>query len=367
MNRHLFKILSIILLSFAGCDPPVGIHSVVDLDQKVSTIDDTYVKYLLNQIQDDPKATDNYVKLSGIYEIQNKSEEAIRTLQKGVKATDENTKVLVELGKLYVKTENTDQLSDILKSLRNAEPDNIDFLKLSSGYALLLEDAENAVFFANRALLANPADDENYYLLASGKLLSKDSISALNTFEEAYRLRGSYDNFFKVFDLAINIGATEKAREYLLDFEDMNRAVNYCYHRGALYNATGKRDSARWVLQYCENAPIREERIDYELAKTFYPDQTDSVLFYVNKALEKQPGYLQALLLKAKTLDRQGNYNGARGVYEFAIQMDSTYTLATQGLNNLERKVAYLRLVKRKESLQRDLEILKPLNSKTIN
>jgi tetratricopeptide (TPR) repeat protein len=73
------------------------------------------------------------------------------------------------------------------------------------------------------------------------------------------------------------------------------------------------------------------------------------------------------MVLKAKTLERLSNYEQAKNIYQSAIELDSTSTLAIEGLNNLERKVAYLRLVKRKESVQKDLEILKPLNSKTIN
>jgi tetratricopeptide (TPR) repeat protein len=107
--------------------------------------------------------------------------------------------------------------------------------------------------------------------------------------------------------------------------------------------------------------------VSYEIAKSFYPEQVDSVLLYTDEALSLQPRYLQALVLKAKVLDRQGNLEQARSFYESAIQIDSTYTIALQGLDNLERKVAYLRLVKRKENVQRDLELFKPLNSKKIN
>ena len=110
-----------------------------------------------------------------------------------------------------------------------------------------------------------------------------------------------------------------------------------------------------------------EGRINYELARSFYPQETDSVLHYINQFIEEKPNDLRGLVLKAKALENIKYYTEARKLYQAAIKIDSTATLAIDGLDNLERKVAYLRLVKRKESIQRDLEILKPLNSKEIN
>lgn len=367
MGHKVSIILLILLAVLSGCERENSLHPLVDLKYKSSSVDEAYVGYLLAQIEDHPEVSDNYVKLSDIYAKQGNNNAAIRLLQKGARASGGNSVVLLTLGKHYLQNGNMEELSVILRSLRNSDPDNIDFLKLSAGYAFLLKDAENALFFANRALLVNPVDDENFYLLANGQLLNKDSINALNTLGEAYRLRNSYQNFSKVFDLALQLRQPDLAREYLHDFESINKNVNCCFQWGALYNTTGKRDSARWMLRNCEEPGVARELVSYEIAKSFYPEQVDSVLLHTDEALSLQPRYLQALVLKAKLLDRQGNLEQARSFYESAIQIDSTYTIALQGLDNLERKVAYLRLVKRKENVQRDLELFKPLNSKKIN
>ncbi len=367
MSHRVSVILLYMLAVLSGCERQYSLHPLVDIEYNSSSVDAVNVGYLLAQIEDHPEVSDNYLKLSDIYEKQGNNNEAIKLLQKGARATKENSVVLVALGRYYLQNGNLEELSAILNSLRNADPDNIDFLKLSSGYAFLLKDAENAIFFANRALLTNPVDDENLYLLANGKLLSKDSTSALNTFGEAYKLRKSYNNFSKVFDLALQLRQPNLASEYLDDFENTNKIVNCCYQWGALYNATGKRDSARWMLRNCEESVAARELLSYEMAKTYYPEQIDSALIYINEALGIEPRYLLALVFKAKALDRQGDFDQAMGIYESAIQIDSTYTIALDGLSNLERKVAYLRLVKRKENVQRDLELFKPLNSKTIN
>jgi tetratricopeptide (TPR) repeat protein len=367
-DRHqLLKLTVIIFLALMGCEAEYGEHPMVDLEDEGNALDVTYVSYLQDQIVEDPSVSDNYVKLASIYIKQEKVDDALGLLQKGAKETDGSVNVLVELGQLYLEQGNIDQLSVLLRSFRNADPDNIDFLKLSAGYALLLRDYTNAIFFANRAMLTNPLDDENMFLQASAKLINKDSVSALNAFLEAYKIKKSFKNFKTVFELSLALDQTENARNYLLEFEKLNSEKDFCYQWGAWYNTVGKSDSARLVLLPCTEALAGKGERDYELARTYFPYQTDSVLAYLNRSLDQQPNSIRSMVLKAKTLERLSNYEQAKNIYQSAIELDSTSTLAIEGLNNLERKVAYLRLVKRKESVQKDLEILKPLNSKTIN
>ncbi len=357
----------LMLAVFNGCKPDHGAHQMVDLKEEGSALDVTYVSYLLDQIEEDPEVSDNYVKLSSIYLKQRKTDDALRLLQKGAKETDGSVNVLVELGRIYLEQGKTDQLSSVLKSIKDKDPDNIDFLKLSAGYALRLKDYTNAIFFANRAMLTNPLDDENMFLLASAKLIDKDTLSALNVFLEAYEIKKSFKNFQEVFGLSVALKQTTEARDYLLDFESLNRDEDFCYQWGTLYNALGKRDSARFFLTSCNNPMAEEGQKDYEIAKTYFPYQPDSVITYVNRSLSQRPKSIPPMVLKAKALERQSNFDQAKNIYQSAILLDSTSTLAIDGLNNLERKVAYLRLIKRKESVEKDLEILKPLNSRTIN
>jgi hypothetical protein len=72
-------------------------------------------------------------------------------------------------------------------------------------------------------------------------------------------------------------------------------------------------------------------------------------------------------VLKAKSLEKKYQYSTAQNIYILALEIDSTSILARKGLDNLERKVAYLRLQKRKREVQRQAETLKSLDSKEIN
>lgn len=350
-----------------GCESKYSMHEVVEIDNRGANLHDTYIRFLQDQIDSDPGVSENYIKLTSIYKEQERSDKAMLLLQRASRETKQDLSIMLELGKLYLEAGDVESLSAVLKSVRMEAGDNMDFLKLSAGYSLLRKDYTNAIFFANRAMLVNPYDDENTYFLASAKLINKDSISAYQSFVEAYNLKQSNKNFAKMYEMSLALKRFGEAKKYLVGFKHENEAVDCCYFWGSYYNSISQKDSAKTVLLNCDEARFSENRIPLELARAYFPRQIDSVLFYVDHFLKEKPNNVQGLVLKAKALERTGFYTESRTYYESAIKIDSTSTLALDGLNNLERKVAYLRLVKRKESVQRELDTFKPLNSKEIN
>jgi len=361
-----FLLLSICCFQ-QGCKPDHSLHRIVEYGASNSGLDDTYITYLQEQIRRDPGIGENYVKLAEIYTQQRKNDQAITLLEDAREETDEELKVLLGLGKLYLEKEDVANLSKTLKSIRQIDPDNIVFLKLSAGYSVLRNDYTNANFFANRAILFNPYDDESIFLSASAKLVNKDSISALQGFEEAYELKSSANNFSMLFELLLVLDETQKAATYLEEFEQENRSANTCFFRGAYLNEVGQKDSARTVLKSCLDDDFSQGRISFELAKSYFPQQADSVIFYADQYLTSKSSEIPAMVLKAKALELKSYYTEARALYQDAIKLDSTSTIAMDGLNNLERKVAYLRLKRKKEDVQRDLDLFKPLDNRVIN
>lgn len=351
-----------------GCTQKDGIHEVVQLDSQNKASDEVYIKYLTDQISQFPEEADNYLKLANIYKGQNSDKKSIILLERAKDENPESISILIELASLYLKDEDAGKLSKSLNSIRKQDPDNMDFLKLSAGYALLLGDYTNAIFFANRAMLANPYDDENYYLRGWAQLIHKDSINALISLEEAYKLRNSIKNFSGVFDVALALGKDVKAKKYLEEFSANNPEMVLCYEWGSYFNEIGKMDSSKVILMKCMESQNHDPRLNLELAKIYYKsNDNDSALYYINKYITSNPKGIDAFVLKAKTLEKKSYYTEAEKLYKYALEMDSTSILASRGLENLERKVAYLRLVKRKEAVQRQVEELKPLNSKEIN
>ena len=368
MRSAIYFFLSVSIGTFFSCKPKNGVHEIVRFHDENKATDDIYIRYLTEQIDQYPEEEDNYIKLASIYKNQRSEVKAVKLLERAEKHNPTSLNILFNLAELYLQDEYIEKLSASLNAVRKIDPDNVKFLKLSGGYALLLEDYTNAIFFSNRALLANPYDNENYYLRGCAQLIHNDSLNALISLEEAYKLKNSYKNFSKVFEVALALGDVAKARSYIDKFSVKKPDLNLCYEWGAYFNETGHSDTSRQILMNCKKSKPDEFGIYLELAKNYSrANNIDSTLRYVNQFLGTEPKGTEGYVLKARTLEKINYYSEARKMYKAALEIDSTSTLAQRGLENLERKVAYLRLIKRKEEVQRQVETLKPLNSKEIN
>ncbi len=357
-----------IFIFWFGCKPDYGAHKIIAIEGQHEASDDVYIEFLGDQIDRNPGEEYNYIKLAKIYLERNDISKSLEILKVAQKENPESLGVLVGLSNIYLELEDAAELSVILKSISKIDPDDVGFLKASAGYSLLLHDYTNAIYFSNRAILLNPFDDENMYLRGSAQLINKDSVSALASFEEAYKLKESYTNFYKIFQISLAIGNSEQAKNILNQYSLKNSEAELCYEWGAYFNEVASYDTARIILIKCQAEKPDEKRIFYELAKNYYKsNDTDSALIFVDRYLAESPKGIDGLIFKAKMLERRRDYNEAKKIYQTAIEKDSTSILAINGLENLERKVAYLRLVKRKEEAQRQTDNLKPLDSKEIN
>jgi len=355
-------------LCIIGCKSKYSAHEIININEHKRTSDDDYIKFLTTQIEKFPKAEGNYIKLANIYNKQGEQKKSYNLLFKANKEVPKSVNIFILLSELYLEEENAEELSATLKKIQKIAPDNMKFLKLSAAYSLLLKDYTNAIFFTNRAILINPYDNENLFLRGSAQLMGKDSLSALASFEEAYELKKTYKNFKSTYYLFLNLKEYEKAKLSLEEFEFKNVNHQLCFEWGVYYKAIGEMDSSKMILLGCQSKGTNESRIDLELAEIyFHMGDVDSTFFFVNKFIALDSKGIDGYVLKAKALEKISYYAEARSLFSKALEIDSTSALAINGLENLERKVAYLRIKNRKEENLRQIEILKPLNSREIN
>ena len=364
-----FKVATLIVtvLAFSLCKPKYGTYEVVDISEGKYPSQEIFIKFLEEEVENDPDNVENYLKLADVYLSSGDNAKAKKLLQEGVVATEGDIALLLKLSGVYLDEKDEEKLAELIKQIRKIDPENLELLKISAGYALLRKNYTNAIFFANRTKLSNPYDDQNINILAQAKLINKDSLTALATFEEAFNLKASYQNFEPMFELAVALDEIENAESYLATFQENNPDINCCAQTGSLLNKKGQRDSARVVLWDCLKNFPEKEKLKFELGKNYLKTDPDSSMLFLNDYLKEYPDNFSALMLKAGLLENKSYYTEAKSIYNNVIELDSTYTLASYRLNNLENKVAYLRLKRRKESVQKELDVLKPLNSKELN
>lgn len=357
----------LVVTGIFSCNQKSGLHQVVNISEQNITSDEVYVEYLTEQIDRFPRAEDNYLKLAEIYVGSERTSSAIAILMQASNRVRDNLNVLIELGNLYMDSGNANALSATLDEIREIDPEHMEFLKLSAGYALLQKDYNNSLFYSNRAMLANPYDDENYYLRGSAQMIYKDSLSALQSFMDAYRLKDRPRYFTEIFNISMATNNYDIAFQYLSDYSDRYPDSELCLQWASYYRSINRTDTTKYILRNCLSHRPDEASTYIELANAYYNDRLDSSMYYVEQYLRMKSDAADGMVLKARILERRYSYSEARKFYLMAIEMDSTYTLAQNGLANLNRKVAYLRLIRRREENQRQTETLSPLNSKEIN
>ena len=191
------------MLLLMQCQPKFGLHEVLQYEESMDASEQVYITYLSDQIDRFPEEEDNYVKLAGVYIDQGEYSKAKSVLQKGDRKIPRSTSILVQLAQLYLEQEDVPSVTETLRRLGMVAPENVDYLKISAGFALLQKDYVNAIFYANRAMLSNPYDDENFYLRGRAQLINQDSLSALGSFQEAYQMKSSFRNFAQCFDASL--------------------------------------------------------------------------------------------------------------------------------------------------------------------
>lgn len=353
---------------YFGCKPKYGAHKIVYFEEQNRASEEVNIRYLTNQIDAFPKEAENYIKLARLYQDQDNDTKALAILEEAEKGNPENVDILINLATFYLQNKNIEKLSIKLNTLAEIDPNNLEYLKLSAAYSIFIEDHANAIFFVNRALLDNPFDHESLNIRGCAQLMNGDSVASLISFEESYQLKNSYKNFTKLFDVSLAMGDYDKAGKYLEEISTNNTGLNLYYEWGAYYNKIGENERAKFFLVKCLMENPEESRVNIELAKNYYStNNIDSTIYFADKYLGTNPKATGAYVLKASAMEKVYQYTEARKIYNQALEIDSTSILASNGLKNLERKVAYLRLKKRQEEVQKQEDTLRQLDSQEIN
>ena len=364
-HGYLLGILVILLIT--NCGPRRASFEIVELPAKQNNQAELFIPYLKQQIEHQPKEPSNYLKLAGIYIQQNKITEAKALLENAQSIQSKNVEILATLSKIYLNEGDTLSLRNSVSRLRKLDPEFELTLVLSAEYALLVNEPNNVIYYANRAILKNPYNDNCRTLLGKAYLIKRDSSNALQNFEQAYAMHSTYQNFSSLFSLVLSLEQLEAARSLISGYEMDGLSHTACLEWSMYYNEIHLYDSARLFLDKCKNEFPEQTKSLLEWTNYYYGTKNDSALQTLNLYLYHNPKDLKALILKARIKSESGDTREAIDLYKSVLLSDSTITIARTELDNLERKVAYLRLVQRKDETQKQLDMIKPLGTKQIN
>jgi len=366
-NWRLYVVGIFTVMIIASCGHRHASYEIVELPESQKNQGELFIPYLKEQISRQPNEPSNYLKLARIYLDQNKPDEAKTLLQNGNSHQEKNLEILAMLSNIYLNEKDTTSLRANVSRMRKLDPEYDGTLILSAEYGLLAHQPDNAIYYSNRAILKNPYNDHCRLLLGKAYLMKKDSASALHNFQQAFSMHNTYENFSNLFSLSLATGQFEQARALIAEFGSEETSPPINLERAMYYNAVNEYDSARVSLDKCRIESSDENAALFEWAKYYYATKNDSAMQTLNQYLYHFPEDTRAMILKARMKSADGATMDAIDLYKSVLLSDSTSAIARTELEILERKVAYLRLIKRKDETQKQLEIIKPLGAKQIN
>ncbi len=207
-------------------------------------------------------------------------------------------------------------------------------------------EAEEALTQANRFKQLDPENYRTDFL--QGKILYElgDTLQAIHAFGLAFdRQKHDDDLNLLLLDILLSKKDTEHFNEIVKSIEQNDG--NWLLKLAMLKRSHGLLDDANSDLRTILNndndfmpAILYLSQSYYE--KTYY----DSARYYSSRAIGLDSLKLVARLTKARSFDKQYLYAEAIEEYQSLLAIDSAYQNAAQELNEVNRKVAYLRRLK---------------------
>jgi tetratricopeptide (TPR) repeat protein len=237
---------------------------------------------------------------------------------------------------LLGKTDNS--LSALKKAYELDTESELPFLKLSERY-LMMKSYDNALAYADQAILKNLENSDGYYYKGIIKMETGDTVAALNNLKIACNLDTlNYKAFMQVGGL----------------LSMMNDTAAEVYFHQALKAKPGD-ESALFLLAlyYQEHLKFDKAIEAYHVINEFYPDnqraffnlgytylveinQPEKAVAAFKEAISIYPKYLEAIYNLGRTYEELGQYDLAREQYKKSIELLPNYPLAVQGLNRLD-------------------------------
>ncbi len=312
---------------------------------------DEVLDYLNDIIERDKNNAQVYYKRAQVYLIIGDYRRAGIDVQKAVslKSTDPDYYLL--MSSIFDKRNNPAESIAAALQAEQRGLRNYELYRLMAVNYLKLNDAENAKKSIQRLLDFN-RNGENLSLQADILLELKDTTAAINSYKLSIEQQSNLIKPYRsLFDIYRNKGNEDVAEQYVDAFlkqEDENE--EFLIKKARLLISRQSYDSALTFLKEAEAMQSKDLEVLNTLGMTYYfLQQYDTSLLIAEKSWEIDSLFVDNTLLKARSLDKLGNYADAQEVYTNLVKSDSTLVIASEELDILNRKVAYLWRLKQQE------------------
>ncbi len=294
------------------------------------------------KIDEDPSNAELYSKRSEYY-IQNKQlENAFADALKALKLDSNNSKRYNFLSDIYFMKGDFESSEDLLERALVRNPNDVESVMKLAELSLYYKRYTELRSYIDRALTIDQRNPKAHLLKGFGFIEQQDTVGAVREFQLAV------DQDPKYYEAYIQLGLVFHRKLNKLALNYYNNALNVrpqsteaMYNIAMFYQDTKAYDKAleeyKMILQIDPkntNANHNIGWIQLEIKKN-YPE----ALNYFSQSIQNDSTNVNAIYNRGLTYERMKNYNEAIFDYKQTLQINPSYSPATDGLKRLQNKI----------------------------
>lgn len=336
--RFLSIVFSISIFVFlTGCQTG-GSNSNPESEQENAPVDSLQV--LTRMIKEDSLNFKYYADRARIYVQKGEVDPALRDLNKAIELKPDDAGLFVLLGDVYfIIGKKEGSLTSYKKALR-MEPENMaPVVKLAETY-LILKDYEEAAKYIDLMISKDVNNKKAYYLKGIQLMETGDTAQALINLKIAGNLDSTY------YEAFMQTGSlyTAKKDSLAIDFYKAALKARPDDERALLllalsYQYNNNFDKALDTYQQIERLNPSNKTAFFNSGYIYMVEKQnfDSAVVAFQHAIDIDPSYVEAVYNLGRIYEEQGDYRAAKTQYKQALELETNYPLAVEGLNRLDR------------------------------
>ncbi|MDF9796780.1 tetratricopeptide (TPR) repeat protein [Catalinimonas alkaloidigena] len=338
--------------------------------------DPSYYDYgltVVNEIIDeDPDNAEAYYRRAELLLKQNKLNNALASIRKALELNDKDPLYHLISAKVHLqKGQNREAFSDAKASLKYGGA-SVELYEILAQASLNSNYFTDAMLYSDSALALAPNNPYNYLMKGKALASRKDTAAAEPQLLKSLELGAEKADVYEALvEMYMNTQDYNKARRYMdknLAYQKGEVSDRILFQQAKILQRVGNIDSASTILyQIKDEGNVDLFSLNKELMHLYYQKNWyDSADFYADQMLTFRPNDKEALITQARIYNNRRNYQQSIAKYEEILEKDSLqqqelYKLASDELDYLRRKVAYLWQKQQEEQFEKMKKGLAPL------
>jgi tetratricopeptide (TPR) repeat protein len=330
--------VALFLITSCGGRPKVAEKNISGKDTLKIILND-----LSKKISDHPSDPDLLQQRSKYYLLDHRENMAFADISKAISLSPGKAPLYITLSDVYLGMGKPDNCNEALQKAISIEPRNNSALVRLTKLSLIIKDYKATFQYARRALEAEPQNPQVYFTMALALLEKGDTVTAVENFKK------TIDEDQGFYEAYIELGELYSMRKDPIAVDYLKNAIRIrpdskeaLYMLGMFYQDNGRYAEALETYDKLAKADSTFKDAPYNTGYIYlvYLHDFRKATSYFSLALQRDPGYVEAMFNRGYSYELAGDYSKAYQDYKHVLQLRTNYQKAIDGLNRLDQAKA---------------------------